>query len=61
MAGASFAIIGVGGSRPFTSNSCASTEIAAAAAVTSITNIAYYFNTGYAGAYGRDTSSTCSG
>ena len=54
-----FAIVGVGGGRPFTSNSCAGTEAATAAGV-GIANVAYYFNTGYAGAYGRDINSTCS-
>ncbi len=54
-----FAIVGVGGGRPFTSNSCAGAEAAAAAAA-GISNVAYYFNTGYAGAYGRDISTTCS-
>lgn len=53
-----FAIVGVGGGRPFTSNSCASTEVAAAKK--GISNIALYFNTGYSGAYGRNIdTATC--
>lgn len=53
-----FAIVGVGGGRPFTSNSCAAAEVAAAAR-DSITNIALYFNTGYSGAYARNIDSAC--
>lgn len=53
-----FAIVGVGGGRPFTSNSCASTEVAAAT-YNGISNIALYFNTGYSGAYGRNIDSAC--
>lgn len=56
----SFAIIGVGGGRPFTSNSCAAAE-AAAAGNLGISNVAYYFNTGYSGAYGHEIKTTCSG
>lgn len=56
--GYGFAIIGVGGGRPFTANSCAAAEVAAAQQA-GITNIALYFNTGYAGAYARDISKAC--
>lgn len=55
----SFAIVGVGGGRPFTSNTCAAAE-ATAAIDGNISNLAFYFNTGYAGAYGRNIDSTCS-
>ena len=54
-----FAIVGVGGGRPFTSNNCAGTEVAAATSDLNITNVALYFNTGYAGAYRRNINSTC--
>ena len=54
-----FAIVGVGGGRPFTSNSCTGTEVAAATGDSNITNVALYFNTGYAGAYGRNINSAC--
>lgn len=53
-----FAIIGVGGGRPFTANNCASAEVLAAQTA-GITNRALYFNTGYAGAYARDISGPC--
>jgi hypothetical protein len=55
----SFAIIGIGGGRPFTANSCAGAEVAAAHNA-GINNIALYFNTGYAGAYARDITGNCS-
>ncbi len=56
--GYSFAIIGVGGGRPFTANSCAAAEVSAAQKA-GVTNIALYFNTGYAGAYARNILGAC--
>ncbi len=56
---ASFAIIGVGGGRPFTANTCASDEWTAASKVTSITSRSLYFNTGYAGGYAKSINPTC--
>ncbi len=53
-----FAIIGIGGGRPFTSNTCASAETATATG-SGITNISYYFNTGYAGAYAKSILKPC--
>ena len=41
-----------------TANSCAGAEVSAAQQA-GITNVAVYFNTGYAGAYGRDISGAC--
>jgi hypothetical protein len=51
-----FAIIGLGGGRPFTTNACLTHEWGAAA-----TNgtPSLYFNTGYAGAYARQITSVC--
>ena len=54
-----FAIVGVGGGRSFTSNSCAGTEVAAATGDSNITNVALYFNTDYSGGYGRNINSAC--
>lgn len=54
----SFAIVGVGGGRPFTSNSCAGAETLAATQF-GISNVALYFNTGYAGAYSRNITGAC--
>jgi hypothetical protein len=56
--GFTFAIVGVGGGRPFTGNSCAGAEFSAASSPTA-GDTALYFNTGYAGAYARDITSTC--
>ncbi|MDA8071548.1 MAG: hypothetical protein M0Z82_08085 [Actinomycetota bacterium] len=56
-----FAIVGLGGGRPFTTNTCLSTEWAWATTHASTSpGPALYFNTGYSGAYGRDvTSAKC--
>ncbi len=54
-ASANFAIINATGGRPFTTNSCLASEVAAA----SPRQVSLYFNTGYAGAYGHDVSSDC--
>ena len=56
-----FAIVGLGGGRPFTTNTCLSTEWKWATTNASTTpGPALYFNTGYSGAYGRDvTSKNC--
>lgn len=56
--GDAFAIVGVGGGRPFTSNSCAGSEWLKARTATGSTP-SLYFNTGYSGAYGRYVDSTC--
>lgn len=53
-----FAIIGLTGGRPFQPNTCASNETATATN-SGITNIAYYFNTGYSGAYAKSILSLC--
>ena len=54
-----FAIVGLGGGRPFTTNACLSSEWAWAENHASTTpGPALYFNTGYSGAYGRDVTST---
>ena len=55
-----FAIVGLGGGRPFTTNTCLSSEWAWANTYASSTpGPALYFNTGYSGAYGRDVTSSC--
>ena len=57
-----FAIVGLGGGRPFTTNTCLSKEWTWAEKHASKTpGPALYFNTGYAGAYGRDVTSTSCG
>ena len=56
--GYSFAIIGVGGGRPFTANSCLATEWSYAKNNTS-TQPSLYFNTGYAGAYSKSITTAC--
>ena len=56
--GLSFAIIGVGGGRPFTTNSCRATEWSDAMNYTS-TEPSLYFNTGYAGAYAKSITAAC--
>ena len=53
---ASFAIINATGGRPFSANSCLTSEISSAGAV----QVSFYFNTGYSGAYGRDVTAACS-
>ncbi len=53
----SFAIIGLGGGRPFTLNSCANSEWSNAGTLSK----SVYFNTGYAGAYAKSIDSTCAG
>lgn len=57
--GDSFAIVGVGGGRPFTTNGCAAQEWSAAAAATGGSTPSLYFNTGYSGAYSRHVDNTC--
>lgn len=57
-ASVSFDIVGIGDGRPFTSSPCASQEYSTATNSNSITPSLYY-NTGYAGAYGRDILSVC--
>ena len=54
-----FAIIGLGGGRPFTANDCATSEWGAALAA-GATSISIYINTGYSGAYSREITSACS-
>ena len=54
----SFAIVGIGGGRPFTSNSCAAPEYLKAS---DLGMPSLYYNTGYVGAYGRDIVSACTG
>ena len=54
-----FAIIGLGGGRPFKANGCATSEWGAAIAA-GATSISIYINTGYSGAYSRDITSACS-
>lgn len=53
--GAGFALIGVGGGRAFTSNSCAASELKSAAGLP----VSLYYNTGYAGSFGRQIVKTC--
>ena len=50
-----FAIVDVGGGRPFASNSCSDAEASAATGDSNMTNVALYFNTGY----GRNINSAC--
>ena len=54
-----FAIVGLGGGRPFTTNTCISSEWATASGFGATPGPALYFNTGYADAYGRDVTSSC--
>lgn len=58
-AGDSFAIVGVGGGRPFTASSCASSEWSQAQSATNNAIPSLYFNTGYSGAYGREIEGAC--
>jgi hypothetical protein len=53
---ANFAIVNATGGRPFSANSCLTSEVSAAGT----DQVSFYFNTGYAGAYGRDVTSACS-
>lgn len=50
-----FAIIGLGHGRPFTANTCASSEVSLAPGP----NISFYFNTGYALAYAKSDYGDC--
>ncbi len=54
-----FAIVGIGGGRPFKANGCVTKEWSAAIAANA-TSISIYINTGYSGAYSRDITSACS-
>ncbi len=54
-----FGIVGLGGGRPFTTNACLSSEWSTASGIGATPGPALYFNTGYAGAYGRDVTSSC--
>ena len=54
-----FAIVGLGGGRPFTTSSCLTSEWSTARTFTATPAPALYFNTGYAGAYARDITSAC--
>ena len=54
-----FAIVGLGGGRPFSTNSCLQTEWTTASKTSP--GPALYFNTGYAGAYGHDVTATSCG
>ena len=59
-----FAILGLGGGRPFTLNSCLAHEWSLAAQNAAATSgnpatPSLYFNTGYAGAYARDITAAC--
>ncbi len=57
-----FAIVGLGGGRPFTTNGCLGAEwkTAESFAIGGVTpSPALYFNTGYAGAYARDITVGC--
>ena len=53
-----FAIIGLGGGRPFTTNGCATQQ--AQWAVTQGQPTSFYFNTGYAMAYAKSVTTQCS-
>ncbi len=55
-----FAVVGLGGGRPFSTNSCAAGEWSAATGATTLAPSAY-FNTGYAGAYAKSVDATCAG
>ena len=54
-----FAIVGLGGGRPFKANGCLASEWAAASGSSATPAPALYFNTGYAGAYARDVTPAC--
>src|SRR5260370_14223866 len=53
----SFGIVGVNGGRPFSNNACLAAEFVAAPGPTAAS---LYINTGYSGAYGKDTTAGCS-
>jgi hypothetical protein len=54
-----FAIIGLGGGRPFTTNACLTHEWKSASKNGTPTTPSLYFNTGYAGSYARHITSAC--
>ena len=56
----SFAIVGIGGGRPFTTSSCAQSEYKTAQSSDGNTTSLYY-NTGYVGAYAHDIVKVCTG
>lgn len=56
---ASFGLIGVGGGRAFTSNSCAASEVQDANGLAIKPSL--YYNTGYVGSFARQIDSTCAG
>lgn len=53
---AAFAVVGVNGGRPFTTNSCLGTEYTTA---TRTGSVSLYINTAYSGAYKRNITATC--
>lgn len=60
-----FAVVGLGGGRPFTTSSCVATQWSLAANSTNGTSAtpstpSLYFNTGYVGAYAKNVTPTCS-
>ncbi len=54
-----FAIVGIGGGRPFTMSSCAGPEYNTAVNNLGAANVSLYFNTGYSGAYARNITAGC--
>jgi hypothetical protein len=54
-----FAIIGLGGGRPFTTNTCLAHEWGSASTNGTPATPSLYFNTGYAGAYAKQITSAC--
>jgi hypothetical protein len=56
-----FAVIGLGGGRPFTTNSCLAHEWALASRSGTPATPSLYFNTGYAGAYRKQVTQACKG
>ena len=60
-----FAVVGLGGGRPFTTSSCLDAQWSLATSSTSGTSStpstpSLYFNTGYAGAYAKSITAACS-